>query len=177
MHSGPRWGYALSDNWLLTGTVGLEFLDSEITDSPIVDRDQIMSGNVGLAYNVNVFRPRYYDGSAPRSPKFEIRIGAFQDQVSTKVKKDTVNGVPGSEIDLEDVLGSADEETVLQFGRTSYGLVIIIAWKWVISSWAEALKPFWIRTLSSVTRFYPAETLVATQNDMTDLALLVMHTR
>ena len=113
-----RWGYALNDKWLLSGGIGLEFLDSAIKDSPIVDSDDIWSARIGLAYNTNVFQPRDYDFSAPGAPKWEFRIGAFHDQISTKVAKDTVDGVPGFETDIEDFLGAADEKTVLQLDAT-----------------------------------------------------------
>jgi outer membrane protein len=113
-----QWGYALSDRWLLMGNLGLERLDSDITASPIVDRDQVFSANVALAYNANVFQPREYDGSAPRAPQFELRISGFLDTIDTKVTKDTVDGVPGFEVDIEDYLGAPDEETVLQVDAT-----------------------------------------------------------
>lgn len=113
-----RWGYALNDKWLLSGAIGLETLDSTISDSPIVERDDIWSANIGLAYNADVFQPRAYDGSAPRAPKFDLRISAFQDSISTKVARDTSDGVPGFETDIEDFLGAPDEETVLQIDAT-----------------------------------------------------------
>ena len=53
-----RWGYALTDKWLLSGSIGVEFLDSEISNSPIVDKDTIWSGNLGIAYNSDIFQPR-----------------------------------------------------------------------------------------------------------------------
>jgi len=109
-----RWGYAINDKWLISGAVGLEFLDSAIKDSPIVDSDDIWSARLGLAYNTNVFQARDYDFSAPESPRWDFRIGAFNDQISTKVARDTVDGVPGFETDIEDFLGAADEKTVLQ---------------------------------------------------------------
>ena len=109
-----RWGYALNEKWLLSGAVGLEFLDSAIKDSPIVDSDAIWSARIGLAYNTNVFQPRDYNFSAPESPQWNFRIGAFYDQIGTKVARDTVDGVPGFETDIEDFLGAADEKTVLQ---------------------------------------------------------------
>ncbi|MGI9233124.1 MAG: MipA/OmpV family protein [Woeseiaceae bacterium] len=109
-----RWGYALNEKWLLSGAVGVEYLDSTIKDSPIVDSDDIWSARIGLAYNTDVFQPRDYDFSAPESPRWDFRIGAFYDQISTKVARDTVDGVPGFETDIEDFLGAADEETVLQ---------------------------------------------------------------
>ncbi len=109
-----RWGYALSEKWLLTAKLGIEELDSEIAASPIIDRDRIVSGSVALAYNADLFRPREYDGSAPAAPRFDIRIAAFGDRIDTKVARDTADGVPGFETDIEDVLGASDDETVLQ---------------------------------------------------------------
>ena len=109
-----RWGYALNEKWLLSGAVGLEFLDSVIKDSPIVDSDDIWSARIGLAYNTDIFQPRDYDFSAPEEPRWDFRVGAFYDQISTKVARDTVDGVPGFETDIEDLLGAADEKTVLQ---------------------------------------------------------------
>ena len=113
-----RWGYALNDKWLLSGAAGLEQLDSAITDSPIVERDDIWSARIGLAYNADVFQPRDYDDSAPRMPKFDLRISAFQDSISTKVARDTSDGVPGFETDIEEFLGAADEKTVLLVDAT-----------------------------------------------------------
>ena len=113
-----RWGYALSDKWLLTGKLGLKKSGSEITDSPIVDRDSTWSGGIALAYNANVFRQREYDGSAPRTPQWDLRIGGFRDNLDTKIIRDTVDGIPGSEVDIEDVLGAVDAKTVLQIDAT-----------------------------------------------------------
>ncbi len=109
-----RWGYALTEKWLLSGAIGLEFLDSAIKDSPIVDSDDLWSARVGIAYNTDIFQPREYDFSAPEAPRWDFRIGAFYDQISTKVAKDTVDGVPGFETDIEDLLGAENEKTVLQ---------------------------------------------------------------
>ena len=52
-----RWGYALTDKWLLSGSVGVEFLDSEISNSPLVSEDALWSGNIGVAYNSDIFQP------------------------------------------------------------------------------------------------------------------------
>lgn len=113
-----RWGYALNDKWLLSGAFGLETLDSAIADSPIVERDEIWSARIGIAYNADVFQPRAYDNSAPRVPKFDLRISAFRDSISTKVARDTSDGVPGFETDIENLLGAADQKTVLQIDAT-----------------------------------------------------------
>lgn len=109
-----RWGYALSDRWLLAGNFGIEKLDSNIMASPIVDRDRVLSAGIGLAYNADLFQPREYDLAGPKQPQFEIRVSGFFDTIDTKVTKDTVDGVPGFEADLEDFLGAPDAETVLQ---------------------------------------------------------------
>jgi hypothetical protein len=90
-------------------------LDSEISDSPIVDRDRIWSATIGLAYNADIFQPREYDGSAPEVPQFDLKVGAFQDHIDSQVKRDTSAGVPGFAVDLEEILGAPGEKTVLQF--------------------------------------------------------------
>ncbi len=113
-----RWGYALSEKWILSGRVGVEVLDSEITDSPIVERDRIWSTTVGLAYNADIFQPREYDGSAPLMPQFDFKVGAFRDRVDSQVTRDTSDGVPGFAVDVEEILGAPGEKTVVQLDGT-----------------------------------------------------------
>ena len=110
-----RWGYRITDKWLLYGSVGLEILDSEITDSPIVDKDEIFSASISLAYNRDVFRPRISYRPPAKQAKFEIRLGAFNDSIDTKIIRDSSLGINGSDIDLEEALGLPDEETILHF--------------------------------------------------------------
>ena len=50
-----HWGYQVSEKWLLSGNFGYEWLDSEISDSPIVDKDSLWSVNFGIAYNDSTF--------------------------------------------------------------------------------------------------------------------------
>lgn len=109
-----RWGYQLSPKWLLSGSVTYEMLGSEATNSPIVAREDLLSARVGLAYNANIFQPREGSGSAADEASFEIRIGAFYDLVDSKITRDTENGVPGFEIDVEDFLGAQDENLIPQ---------------------------------------------------------------
>ncbi len=113
-----RWGYALSEKWLMTGSLTYEVLASEVTNSPIIDEDQLWSAGIAVAYNANVFRPREYAGPTRREPKFDLRISGFRDNVNTTVKRDTADGVPGFETDIEDLLGVSDIETVLQIDGT-----------------------------------------------------------
>ena len=113
-----RWGYALSGKWLLSGEFGYEFLDESIRSSPIVDTDGTWKARLGIAYNRDIFQPRDYDHSAPPAPRWDIRIGAFNDSISTTVGRETTGGVPGFETPIEDVLGVADNKTVPQLDAT-----------------------------------------------------------
>lgn len=113
-----RWGYSLSEKWLLYGSVGLEFLDSEITESPIVDRSQLVSANISIAYNNNVFQPRYSAKPPPQQPKFELRVGAFWDSIDSVFTRDSSIGNNGSNVDLEDLLGLPDEVTLANIDAT-----------------------------------------------------------
>jgi outer membrane scaffolding protein for murein synthesis (MipA/OmpV family) len=113
-----RWGYALTPKWLLSGSLGYEFLDDPIKSSPIVDADGIWKARIGIAYNRDVFQPRDYDYSAPPEPRWELRLGAFTDSTSSTVGRETADGRPGFETPLEDVLGVADSKTVPQFDAT-----------------------------------------------------------
>lgn len=109
-----RWGYAVSDKWLLSGKIGVEFIDDEITNSPIADKDEIWSASLSLAYNSNVFQPRDSDLGGNIRPKLEFRLSAFADSVDWSVTRDADDGAPGEEIDLDNLLGISDSETVLQ---------------------------------------------------------------
>jgi outer membrane protein len=109
-----RWGYAVTDKWLLSGDFGLELLDTSITDSPIVGEDRLLSTSISLAYNANIFQPRASNRTGPRQPRFEIRLGAFSDNVDSKIVRESTAGVPGSEIDLDEILGISTQETVMQ---------------------------------------------------------------
>jgi len=109
-----RWGYAITEKWLLSGSVGLEFLDDAIVNSPIVDRDEIWSVRIGLAYNSDIFQPRESQRAGPRQPRFEFRVGAFVDSVNSKIVRESSAGVPGTVVDLEEILGLEDTSTVMQ---------------------------------------------------------------
>jgi len=98
-----------------SGGISVEFLDSEITDSPIVEKDKIWSVNIGLAYNTDTFQPRFSDLGGKRQPKLEIRLSAFSDSGDAKIIRDADDGSPVDEIDLEDVLGVSANETIAQF--------------------------------------------------------------
>ncbi|MDH3779062.1 MAG: MipA/OmpV family protein, partial [Gammaproteobacteria bacterium] len=107
-------GYELTPRWLLKTTIGVEFLDSAISNSPLVDRDKLWSGSIGLAYNANIFRPRDYPGTDNQGA-FEIRLGAFAGSIDTKILRDASDGARGDDVDLEDTLGITDSQTVAQF--------------------------------------------------------------
>jgi outer membrane protein len=111
--AGLSIGYRLNPLWLLNTSLGFEQLDSSISASPLVDRDQLWSATVGFAYNADVFSPRDYQGSGPQKA-IEFRIGAFNTSVDTDVQRNAVVAQRTAPIDLEDLLGAADQETVLQ---------------------------------------------------------------
>ena len=113
-----RLGVALSARWRLTGSFGVEFLGDEITDSPIVDKDSIWSANIGLAYNADIFQPRVSMRADKVQRRFEMRIAGFSVNSDAKVIHDNVDGEPGDEIDLEDLLGIEETEGVFQFEAT-----------------------------------------------------------
>lgn len=108
------WGYRLTEKWLLSGKFSYEQLDDVISSSPIVGRDALWSGGIGIAYNANIFQARAFDSDAYRMPRFEFRVGIFQDSISTKIVLDNPNGDPGDVIDLEDLLGVDKTKSVLQ---------------------------------------------------------------
>lgn len=109
-----RIGYALTPNWLLSATVGVEWLGSDIINSPIVGRDEIVFGNVGLAYNADLFNPTAFDSFDRRLPTFDVRVGAFFSNSNSKLTRDTADGVPGIEIDVEGILDVANDETAIE---------------------------------------------------------------
>ena len=110
---GFQLAYELTPKWLLSTTMGIEFLDSAVTASPIVDSDTLWSVGIGLAYNANVFQPREWEGDAPPQ-KFEMRVTAFSSTIDTKIVRDAFDGQLGGEVDLEDFLGISDQETIFQ---------------------------------------------------------------
>ncbi len=108
-----RLGYRLTPRWFLTGRIGYEWLDSTISDSPIVDKDGTWSGSVGLAYNSGVFRAAgRRNPEADRTLAMEVRLQAARSSIDSRVRRDNQDGQPGDEVDVEDVLGAADDETV-----------------------------------------------------------------
>jgi len=113
-----QWGYALSHRWLLSGRIRLEYLDDEITDSPITDRDKIWSASLGLAYNANIFRPRINDNPPVSVPRMEFKISVLDDHIDTTLTADPGGSDPDIEAGLEDLLGLSDRETVSQFDFT-----------------------------------------------------------
>ena len=110
---GVTLGYELTPHWLLSTTAGLEFLDSAVTASPIVDHDQLWSVSLGLAYKADLFKPSDVDDSQQQQA-IEIRLSAVSSSINTEVSRDAADGQPGDELDLEDFLGIADNETIIQ---------------------------------------------------------------
>jgi hypothetical protein len=163
-----RFGYELSPKWLLTTTVGAEWFGSEITNSPIVGRDRILYGNVGLAYNANVFNPTAFDNYDRQLPTFDLRVAAFFTDISSKVSRDTADGVPGVEIDLEDILGAAETGTAFEIDalwRTGVHHQFELGYFELIRDGSSTLED----DLQFGDQFYPAGTVVDSQVDYSSL--------
>lgn len=111
--AGFALGYELAPRWLLKTSIGVEFLDDTIVDSPIVSRDRQWSASLGLAYNADLFLPRGYQGPL-REQGIEIRLGSFSSLTNTTVQRNTDGGQSGDPVDIEDLLGVADRQTVFQ---------------------------------------------------------------
>jgi outer membrane protein len=165
-----RVGYALTEKWLLSGTLSVKFLDSVVTDSPIVDRGEVWSVNLGLAYNANVFNPVEFSAYTRRPPRLELRVGAFQGSINSKLSRDTADGIPGFEIDLEDVLGETDEQTV-----TQWDLIWRIGQHHQIEAGYFELARQGLVTLEDDLQFgdvlFPAGTVIKSRTDYSSLRL------
>ena len=105
VRAGISTGYAINNRWLLSVTLNHEWLASEITGSPIVDKNSVWSGSIGVAYNNDLFRVADYEGELFRSGGFEFRVGMYNYQADSKIIQAPVDGSPAEEIDVEDVLG------------------------------------------------------------------------
>jgi len=106
-------GYELTPRWLLKTNLGLEYLDSAIAASPLVAKDHLWSGSIGLAYNADLFQPKDH-GGAYRPGSLVIRTAAFSSRFSTDIRRDASSGVAGDDVEFEDFLGDSGSERVLQ---------------------------------------------------------------
>jgi hypothetical protein len=106
-------GYELTPSWLLKASIGVETLDTRISDSPIVGKDHLLSGTIGLAYNADVFQSKDFAGAA-RSGTVTFRAAAFGSKISTDIRRDAADGDTGDQVRFEEFLGSSDRERVLQ---------------------------------------------------------------
>lgn len=107
-------GYAFTEKWLLSVSAGYTWLDSAISDSPVVDKDTLWSANVGIAYNNDIFRSSEYTGDEFTRPGFELRAGIYSNNIDSKIIRGPVDGSPGEEVELEDVLGIDRRKNVVQ---------------------------------------------------------------
>ena len=111
--AGFSLGYELSPRWLLKTSLGVEYFDDAIAASPIIERDRQWSGTVGLAYNADVFTPRDHE-TLRRDAAVEIRLGAFSSAISSSVQRNAPSGQVLEDVDIEDVLGAADQRTMTE---------------------------------------------------------------
>lgn len=163
-----RIGYELSPKWLLTATVGADWLGSEITNSPIVGRDRILYGNLGMAYNANVFNPTAFDRYDRSLPAFDLRVAAFFTDISSKIRRDTADGVPGLKVDVEDILGASEQGTAIEVDalwRTGVHHQFELGYFELVRDGLSTLE----NDLQLGDAFYPAGTVVDSQVDYSSL--------
>jgi outer membrane protein len=110
---GLSTGYAINNRWLLSVTLNHEWLASEITNSPIIDKNSVWSGSIGIAYNNDIFRTPDYDGELFRAGGFEFRLGIYGNQTDSRIIQRPVEGGPPEEIDVEDVLGVNRRKSII----------------------------------------------------------------
>ncbi len=113
-----KWGYALTHRWLVSGRVGLEILDNEISNSPIIDRNQAWTTSIKLAYNADVFQPRYTNKKPARLPRATLRVSIIDTRFNTTLIGGPSNTPQDTRLSLEDTLDVSDRETVNQFDFT-----------------------------------------------------------
>jgi hypothetical protein len=112
---GLSTGYAINNRWLLSVSLHHEWLGSEISDSPIVDKDSIWSGNLGIAYNNDIFRGRNYTGESFRAPGFEFRLGVYWNRTDSTIVQAPIDDSGREELDMEDVLGVNRRKSIIHF--------------------------------------------------------------
>ena len=106
-------GYELMPKWLMKTSLSLDFLDSAIAASPLVDKDSVWSVSIGLAYNADLFQPKGF-GAAIRPGSVIVRAAAFSSKISTDIRRDASSGIAGDDVDFEEFLGDSGSEGVLQ---------------------------------------------------------------
>ena len=113
LSAGLNWGYAITDKWLLSGSIRHEWLPSEVSNSPLVARDSIWHWNLGVAYNADIFRVPDGELASFRMQGIELRAGIYSNNISSKIIRLPAGGGPAEEIELEDVLGVDRSDNVL----------------------------------------------------------------
>ncbi len=110
---GVNFGYAIAEKWLLSGSIRREWLPSEVTNSPLVEKDAIWHWRLGVAYNSDIFRTPDTELESFRISGFELRAGLYNNNVSSKIIRLPADGGPAEEIELEDVFGVDRSDSVL----------------------------------------------------------------
>ena len=109
---GVYLGYQLSEQWLLKTSVGVEWLDSVVTDSPIVNKDRLWSGSIGLAYNADIFQPRDTERAGERA--LEIRVSALSSGLDIEAQRFSSAGDDGISLAADDLPRRDSRETLMK---------------------------------------------------------------
>jgi hypothetical protein len=112
---GVSTGYSFNDRWLLSVSLDHEWLGPAIADSPIVDKNSVWSGSIGIAYNNDVFRGRGYAGDSFAAPGFEFRFGMNNGLTDSTIVQRPAGDNPEEQIDVEDVFGVNRRKSIFHF--------------------------------------------------------------
>lgn len=110
--AGMTLGYQIAPKWLLQVSLGLEWLDDAVSASPIVAKDRIWSGSVGLAYNADVFEPR--DSPGQRRSSLELRLSLLDARIDSRAERASPSTASGDAIAVEDLPGASGRRSALK---------------------------------------------------------------
>ena len=149
--------YRISPTWFLTAAVGVSSLPGQITDSPLVDRDNTWRFSVGISYDAPAFAAPDDDAVERAGAALELSTGGFL--INSRSRVDLAGPSPLPEPDVEDGQRLEEQElafpvdAIWQWGR--YHRLDLRLFSLSRSSEAEFVDPV---TIGDVT-FGPNETV------------------
>ncbi|MEE4361472.1 MAG: MipA/OmpV family protein [Pseudomonadales bacterium] len=111
---GLRLGYRVSEDWLVSGSLAMQFFDEAMTDSPLIDRDRAASASVGVAYNRGLFRRYGPDAPRPELPRWELELAYVDARIDSLLRLDDAGVSTGRPLDGEAELGQPERDEVLR---------------------------------------------------------------
>jgi len=105
-------GYQVAPKWLLQVSLGLEWLDDAVSRSPIVTKDRVWSGSVGLAYNADLFEPR--ESAGERRSSLELRLSLLDGSIDSEASRRSATTAAGDALAVEELPGASDRRSALK---------------------------------------------------------------